>query len=175
MCINVYACVCVRGLVNERLTLRALPRARGGLLLWLWPSHPTIKWTRHYVWAKGCVFVVLSLSLSLRSISRSLSQCLSLCFFVFLHAVICRLPPSLPFCRPPWLCRRPLPLFPTGFTVLLFSVLLPLSLRLVCLGVVWRTLPNHKHCWALYTLPLLVLIYMSFLVSTETRWFNTKW
>lgn len=41
--VHLCACVCVRGLVNERLTLRALPRARGGLLHWLWPSHPTIK------------------------------------------------------------------------------------------------------------------------------------
>lgn len=49
--------MCIRSLVNERLTLRASPRARGGLLRWMRPSHPTIKWTRHYVWAKGCVCV----------------------------------------------------------------------------------------------------------------------
>lgn len=130
-------CVCVRGLVNERLTLRGLPRARGGRLHWLWPSHPAIKWTRHYVWAKGrehvCVFLSRCLFFSL-SLSASLSAFLAL----FFHPAVSQLTIILFPLAEKLLLAPSLGL--SLFIAPCSALPLPPSICLLCLGVVWGTL-----------------------------------
>lgn len=140
MCLSVYCrlecIVCIRGLVNEQLTLRASPRARGGLLHWLQLSHAEIKWTRCYVGAKGCGVCMECVLLP--------SVCYYLfCTLLFLSSFNVRL-----LLSPAHAFSHLHNSFPSVYS------LIPPSICLVYVGVVgWTCAKSH---------PLLVFVHSSF-------------